>query len=60
MAERYNSFIDLAANARLDIDYDIRVLDRGSEAVILAPHGGWIEPKTSEIAEASSGTVFSF
>jgi phage replication-related protein YjqB (UPF0714/DUF867 family) len=60
MADRYNSFIDLAANERLDIDYRIRVLDRGSEAVILAPHGGWIEPKTSEIAEAISGTVFSF
>lgn len=60
MADRYNSFIDLAANERLDIDYRIRVLDRGSEAVILAPHGGWIEPETSEIAEAIAGTVFSF
>lgn len=60
MADRYSSFIDLAANERLDIDYRIRVLDRGSETVILAPHGGWIEPETSEIAEAIAGAVFSF
>ena len=50
MADRYSSFIDLAANEQVDIDYRIRVADRGSEAVILAPHGGWIEPETSEIA----------
>lgn len=60
LADRYNSFIDLAASEQLDIDYRIRVVDRGSEAVILAPHGGWIEPKTSEIAEAISGAVFSY
>lgn len=60
MADRYKSFDELAANERLGIDYRIRALDRGSEAVILAPHGGWIEPKTSEIAEAIAGTDFSF
>lgn len=26
----------------------------------MAPHGGWIEPKTSEIAEAIAGTDLSF
>ncbi|MDD9722067.1 poly-gamma-glutamate hydrolase family protein [Sulfitobacter sp. PR48] len=38
----------------------IRVLDRGSETVILAPHGGWIEPDTSEIAKAIAGSDISF
>lgn len=60
MADRYKSFNELATSERLDIDYRIRALDRGSEAVILAPHGGWIEPKTSEIAEAIAGTDLSF
>lgn len=60
MADRYSSFIDLAANEQADIDYRIRVVDRGSEAVVIAPHGGWIEPETSEIAEAIAGTVLSF
>ena len=60
MADRYKSFHDLSARERLDIDYRIRALDRKSDAVILAPHGGWIEPKTSEIAEAIAGTDLSF
>ncbi|MDQ1902368.1 poly-gamma-glutamate hydrolase family protein [Paracoccus sp. WLY502] len=60
MADRYKSFIELADSERLGIDYRIRALDRGSEAVILAPHGGWIEPSTSEIAEAIAGTDLSF
>lgn len=59
MADRYKSVTELAANERLDIDYRIRVLDRGSEAVILAPHGGWIEFKTSEIAEEIARTDLS-
>jgi phage replication-related protein YjqB (UPF0714/DUF867 family) len=60
MADRYRTFADLAANERLGIDYRIRVEDRGSPFVILAPHGGWIEPYTSEIAEAIAGTDLSF
>lgn len=60
MADKYKSFIELAGSERLGIDYRIRALDRGSEAVILAPHGGWIEPNTSEIAEAIAGTDLSF
>jgi len=60
MPDRYNSFEELAANERLGIDYRIRLVDRFSETVILAPHGGWIEPKTSEIAEAIAGSDLSF
>lgn len=60
MVDRYKSFNEPAANERLDIDYRIRALDRGSEAVILVPHGGWIEPKTSETAYAIARTDLSF
>lgn len=60
MADRYRDFDHLAANERLGIDYAIRITDRGTPSVILAPHGGWIEPNTSEIAEAIAGTDLSF
>jgi len=60
MADRYSSFTELAANSRLDVDYRIRAKDRGSDTIILAPHGGWIEPATSEIAEAIAGSDISF
>lgn len=54
------AFADLAANEELGIDYRIRLEDRGTPFVVLAPHGGWIEPGTSEIAEAIAGTDLSF
>lgn len=60
MGDRYRNFDELAASERSGITYRIRVIDRGTSAVILAPHGGWIEPGTSEIAEAIAGTDFSF
>lgn len=60
MADRYRTFDDLAANKRLGIDYGIRVSDRESQVAILAPHGGMIEPHTSEIAEAIARTDLSF
>lgn len=60
MADRYRSFNDLAANHRRGVDYDIRVVDRGTQIVILAPHGGRIEPQTSQIAEAIARNHFSF
>lgn len=60
MADRYLTFEDLAADMQLEDDYDIRFEDRGTSVVILAPHGGSIEPETAEIAEAIAGTDFSF
>lgn len=60
MVDRYHSFNDLAANEKLGIDYCIRVEDRGTPFVILAPHGGWIEPVTSELAAAIAGADLSF
>lgn len=60
MADRYHTFADLAANQELGIDYDIRIVDRRTPVVILAPHGGFIEPQTSEIAKTIAGDDLSF
>lgn len=60
MVDRYNTFNELAANEQLGVDYLVRVNDRGTPSVILAPHGGRIEPGTSEIAEVIAGTDLSF
>jgi phage replication-related protein YjqB (UPF0714/DUF867 family) len=60
MADRYRTFDHLAANQRLGIDYRIRVVDRRTQIAILAPHGGRIEPHTSEIAETIARTDLSF
>lgn len=60
MADRYLKFEDLAVDTQLGVDYRIRAEDRDTSVVILAPHGGSIEPETAEIAEAIAGTEFSF
>ena len=59
MDDRYDSFITLAANETEGVDYRIRVEKRASPFAILAPHGGWIEPGTSEIADAIAANCFS-
>lgn len=55
MPDRFDSFASLAAALTEEEDFRIRCLDRGSGTVILAPHGGTIEPQTKEIAEAIAG-----
>lgn len=60
MTDRYGSFVDLEAGSREGVDYRIRLEDRGSPFVILAPHGGTIEPETARIAEALAGPDLSF
>jgi phage replication-related protein YjqB (UPF0714/DUF867 family) len=52
MGDKYSGFAQLAAHERLGIDYQIRVHDRGSMVAVIAPHGGRIEPGSSEIATA--------
>jgi phage replication-related protein YjqB (UPF0714/DUF867 family) len=60
MVDRYRSFKDLAADTQSEVDYRIRIKDRDTSVVILAPHGGTIEPETSEIAEVIASTDYSF
>ena len=56
----YMSFKELADREVEGQDYRIRVELRDAPVLIMAPHGGKIEPATSEIAEAIAGMDYSF
>lgn len=60
MVDRYKSFAALEARETLDVHYRIRLADRGTAVVVLAPHGGKIEPGTSEIAIAIAQETYSY
>lgn len=62
MAEdKYTCFEDLAAAEKRGEDYDFESRPRNaSGVVVIAPHGGKIEPWTDEIANAIAGKDFSF
>jgi phage replication-related protein YjqB (UPF0714/DUF867 family) len=60
MADKYKCFDALCSRQRQGQDFRIRSRDLKSATVIVAPHGGGIEPGTSEIAEAISGNDMSF
>ena len=48
----YRNFVELSKNEKEDIDFRISAVKReGSSTVIVAPHGGAIEPGTSEVAK---------
>jgi phage replication-related protein YjqB (UPF0714/DUF867 family) len=59
MADRYDRFVTLAANEIEGVDYRICVMKRASPIAIVAPHGGLIEPGTSQIAAAIAADRFS-
>jgi phage replication-related protein YjqB (UPF0714/DUF867 family) len=51
---------DLSRNYVEDVDYTVRVMRRdGSRVAVLAPHGGRIEGRTSEIARLIAGEDYS-
>ena len=60
MSDRYADFASLAAAHEEGREYRIRVEDRGAPVVVLAPHGGTIEPETDTLAEAIAGDDHSF
>ena len=60
MTDTYRSFKDLAANEKEGEAWAREYVDRGSRVLILAPHGGWIEPFTAELARAVAGNDLSF
>ncbi|MCC6862810.1 MAG: poly-gamma-glutamate hydrolase family protein [Bryobacterales bacterium] len=60
MADRYSDFAELSRNEVSGIDYRILIRRAGDAVAVAAPHGGGIEPGTSEIAEALAGGEFSF
>lgn len=55
MTDLYISVDELSKNEIQDVDYSIESSIRGAKVLVLAPHGGWIEPGTSEIARAIAG-----
>lgn len=60
----YSNYKELAKNEILDNsgngDYRIEFMEADSSVLILAPHGGKIEPHTSIIAKQIAGEDFSF
>ncbi len=58
MKDHYPSLNELAAQLKEGRDYRIRSFDRSSWATIISPHGGYIEPGTSEIAAALAGNKY--
>jgi phage replication-related protein YjqB (UPF0714/DUF867 family) len=52
LTDKYNNFNQLLAYEKKDIDFRRRVKQRNSGWLIIAPHGGGIEPGTSELAVA--------
>jgi phage replication-related protein YjqB (UPF0714/DUF867 family) len=60
MADRYTSFRELLRDQREGRDYRVVAVARDARILVMAPHGGKIEPYTSELAEEIAGRDFSF
>ncbi len=60
MADKYANFDVLSRNETAGLDYRILVREARAAWAIVAPHGGGIEPGTSEIADAIAAEDFSF
>ena len=58
--DKYASFSELAKIERYGKDFQVRLMERRGTMAVIAPHGGGIEPGTSEVAEAVAGDDFSF
>jgi len=57
--DKYRNFAELVAGEREGVDYCRIMLPRESVITVIAPHGGGIEPGTSEMAKAIAGNDFS-
>jgi phage replication-related protein YjqB (UPF0714/DUF867 family) len=60
MPDKYPDFATLAQHERSGVDYRVLVRRDAPALAIIAPHGGGIEPGTSEIADAIAGETSSF
>ena len=49
--DKYSSFDELKKSETLDEDYQLYIWDAGSRVTIIAPHGGKIESRTSDLAK---------
>jgi len=50
MSDTYQGFEELKSNEREGEDWTREYVNRGSRILVMAPHGGWIEPFTAELA----------
>jgi len=61
MADKYKKFEELAAAEKAGLDFQVRLRTGCCDATaVIAPHGGGIEPGTSELADAIAGEDLSF
>jgi phage replication-related protein YjqB (UPF0714/DUF867 family) len=60
MPDKYRNFSALARHERAGVDYGIAIRMARAEFALVAPHGGGIEPGTSEIANAIAADTLSF
>jgi len=58
--DTYSRFAELANHEELNKDYRISISDVGSRITIIAPHGGKIEPGTSDIAKKIAADRFNY
>ena len=59
MADKYPDFETLARNELPGVDYRIALRRAAARFAVIAPHGGGIEPGTSEVADAVAADEFS-
>jgi len=58
--DRYSCFDELQRHETLGRDYTLTVRDAGSRVTIIAPHGGKIEPRTSDLARNIAGENYNY
>ena len=59
MPDRYANFAELKAAEEEGVTYRISVRERSSAAIIIAPHGGYIEHETGALATEIAGDELS-
>ncbi|MCX2983144.1 replication protein [Halieaceae bacterium IMCC14734] len=60
MLDKYPGYAALAECEQEGKDFVIKYQDRGSDVLLMAPHAGSIEPKTSEVVLAIAGEEISY
>jgi phage replication-related protein YjqB (UPF0714/DUF867 family) len=60
VADAYQCFAELAGSEEEGVAWSREYIPRGSRILVMAPHGGWIEPMTCSLAQLVAGEEFSF
>jgi phage replication-related protein YjqB (UPF0714/DUF867 family) len=60
MPDTYSGWLELSRHETEGRDFSVECRDAGSRVAVVAPHGGAIEPGTSEIARAIAGPDWSW